>query len=79
MSGCNRPLGSPILCGVSKGVEDGCRPPALQASHPMNGCKAISGVARLQGIEGSGKADPGETLRSPWIPFAIWDCRGVTI
>jgi hypothetical protein len=29
------------------------------------------GVARLQGIEGLGMADPGETSGSPWLPLAI--------
>jgi hypothetical protein len=57
--------------GVSKGVEDGRRPPALRAGHPRNGRKAASGVARPQGVEGSGMAGPGETLGSPWIHLAI--------
>jgi hypothetical protein len=65
MSDCNGPLLSPVLCGLSKWVEDGCRPPALQAIHPINGCKAILGVARPQSIEGSGMEDLSETLRSP--------------
>jgi hypothetical protein len=34
-----------IRRGVSKGVEDGRRPPALLMGH-----KAVSGVARLQGV-----------------------------
>jgi hypothetical protein len=42
----------PVQRAVSKGVEDGQRPPALQ-------------VARPQGIEGLGMAGPGETLGSP--------------
>jgi hypothetical protein len=61
----------PVRCGVPKGVEDGCRLPVLQAGHPRNGCKAVSGVARLQGVEGLGMAGLGETLGSPWIPLAI--------
>jgi hypothetical protein len=56
--------------GVSKGVKDGIRPPALQVDHPMNSCMAVSGVARLQGVKGSGMAGPGETLGSPWPPLA---------
>jgi hypothetical protein len=41
-----------IHCGVSKEVED-CRGlPALWAGQSWNGHKVISGVARLQGIEG---------------------------
>jgi hypothetical protein len=42
--------GRPVRRGVSKGEEDGCRPPALQAGHPPNGCKAVLGVARPQGV-----------------------------
>jgi hypothetical protein len=38
--------------GVSKGVEDGCRPPALRAGHPWNDRKFVLGVARLVGVEG---------------------------
>jgi hypothetical protein len=37
--------------GVSKRVEDGERPPTLQAGHPKNGHTAVSGVTRPQGIE----------------------------
>jgi hypothetical protein len=51
---------------VSEGVEDGRRLPALRASHPKNGHKAISGVVSLQGVEGSGMAVPGGTLGSLW-------------
>jgi hypothetical protein len=47
--------------GVSKGVEDGRRAPALWAGH--------SGVALPQGMEGSGMAGPGETLGSA-SPYA---------
>jgi hypothetical protein len=50
---------------VSKRVKDGQRPPALQA---------VSGVARLQGVEGLVMTGPGETLGSPWIPLAIRAC-----
>jgi hypothetical protein len=42
--------------GVSKRVEDGCRPTALRA-----GRKAVYGVARPQGIEGLGMAGPSDT------------------
>jgi hypothetical protein len=38
--------------GVSKAIEDGCRPPNLQAGHPRKGSEANSGVAHPQGIEG---------------------------
>jgi hypothetical protein len=34
-------------------------------------CKAVSGVAHLQEVKGSGMAGPGETLGSPWPPLAI--------
>jgi hypothetical protein len=47
---------------VSKRLENGRRPPAL------------SGVARLQSIEGSGIAGPGEILGNPWQPLAIRLC-----
>jgi hypothetical protein len=47
----------PVWEGVSKGEEDGCRPPAcwratpLQAGHPPpNGCKAVWGVAHPPGV-----------------------------
>jgi hypothetical protein len=57
--------------GVSKGVEDGGWKPALGANHPRNGCKAVSGVARPHGIEGSQMAGPDKTLGSPWPPAAV--------
>jgi hypothetical protein len=57
--------------GVSKGVKDSRRPPALQAGHPINGHKTVSGVACPQGVEGSSMAGPGETLGSLWTPLAI--------
>jgi hypothetical protein len=57
--------------GESKGVGDDHRSPALQAGYLRNGHKAVSGVARLQDVEGQGMAGPGETLRSPWPPLAI--------
>jgi hypothetical protein len=59
----------PVLVGVSKGVEDGHRPPALRAAHPRNGHKAVLGGTHPQGVEGAGMA--GETLGSLWIPLAI--------
>jgi hypothetical protein len=70
-AGTKRKLIRPIRRGVSKGVGDCCRPPALRAGHPRNGRKAVSAVARLQSVEGSGMAGPEETLGSPWIPLAI--------
>jgi hypothetical protein len=51
----------PVWCGVSKGVEDGCRPPILQAGHPQISRKAVSGVDHPQNVE---MADLGETLGS---------------
>ena len=45
-----------------------------QTAHPWNGRKAVSGVAHLQGVEGSGMAGPGETLGSPWPPLALHPC-----
>jgi hypothetical protein len=36
---------------VSKGVEEGRRPPALREGHPGNSCTAVSGVACPQGVE----------------------------
>jgi hypothetical protein len=39
--------------GVSKGVKDGHRPPALQAGHPRDGCKAVLGVARVKNFRES--------------------------
>lgn len=38
--------------GVSKGLENSHRLPALQARQPGNGPKAISGVAHPQAVEG---------------------------
>jgi hypothetical protein len=61
----------PVRRGVSKGVEDGRRLPALQASYPRNDHKAVSRVACPQGIEQSRMAGLGETLKSPWIPLPI--------
>jgi hypothetical protein len=61
----------PVRRGVSKGVEYGHRLLALRVGQPRNGLKAVSGVARPQGVEGLRMAGPGETLGSPWIPLAI--------
>jgi hypothetical protein len=45
------PLGDrPVREGVSKGEEDGRRPPALRAGHPPNGRKAVWVVAHPQGV-----------------------------
>jgi hypothetical protein len=57
--------GRHVRRGVSKGVEDGRRPLALRVGHPRNGHKAVLGMARPQGVEGLGIADPYETLGSP--------------
>jgi hypothetical protein len=40
----------PVREGVSKGEEDGRRPPALRKGHPPNGRKAVWGVSRPQGV-----------------------------
>jgi hypothetical protein len=61
----------PMRRGVSKGVEDSRRPPALLVGHARNSCKAVLEVARLQGVERSGMAGPGETSGSPCIPLAM--------
>jgi hypothetical protein len=45
-------------------------PPAPWAGLPQNTCKAVLGVAHLQGVEGSGMAGPSETLGSSWPPLA---------
>jgi hypothetical protein len=74
-----RPMGIGVRHGVSKMVEDVCRPPALRAGHPPDSCKAVSGVARPQGIEGSSMAGPGETLGSPWPPLAIRPCLWASV
>jgi hypothetical protein len=64
--------------GVSKGVEDGRRPPALRVGDLRNDRKAVSGVAPPQGIEGSGIAGPGEPLGSYTslveTPRPLWYC-----
>jgi hypothetical protein len=59
--------------GVSKEIEDGCKPPTLRAGYPWNVLKAVSGVAQRQSIEGYGRAGPNHTLGSPWPPLAIHD------
>jgi hypothetical protein len=69
----------PIRNGVSKGVEDGGRPPALPAGHPRNGHKAISGGTYPQGVGAAGMANPHETLRSLWIPLAMGIWEGVAM
>jgi hypothetical protein len=50
--------GRPVWRGVSKGVEDGHRLPALRTGHPRDGHKAVSKVSRAQaqGVERSGMA-----------------------
>jgi hypothetical protein len=61
----------PVRRGVSQGVEDSGRPPTLRAGHSRNSHKAVSGSARSQGVGEPGMAGQGETVGSPWIPFAI--------
>jgi hypothetical protein len=52
--------------------------PALRAGHPRNSRKVVLVVARPQGVEGLGKAGPGDALGRPMIPLAIraWGSRG---
>jgi hypothetical protein len=57
--------------GYPRGLKDGRKPPALRAGHLRNRHKAVSGVARLQVVEESSKAGPGEILGSLRIPLAI--------
>jgi hypothetical protein len=45
-------------------VQKGRRRPQA-TGHSWNSHKAVSGVARPQGIDGSGMVGPGETLGSP--------------
>jgi hypothetical protein len=59
-------LRRPVRHGVSQGVEDDRRPPALQAGHSRNSCKV-----HLQGVQGSGMVGSVETLGSLWIPLFI--------
>jgi hypothetical protein len=58
--------------GVSKGSEDGRRPPTLQASHPWNDHKAVSGIDCQQGVQGLGMAGRGKTLKSPPLAIRLW-------
>jgi hypothetical protein len=48
---------------MSLGVEDGRRPPTPEVRHPRKGHKAVSGVVRPEGLEGSGMAGPGKNFR----------------
>ena len=52
----------PVWRGVSKGVVDDRKLPALWADHPKNGHKAVSGVARSLGVEGSGRTQAGRPI-----------------
>jgi hypothetical protein len=54
--------------GVSKRVADSRKPPDRATPETA---VTISGVVRLQGEEGLGMAGRGESLGSPWPPFAI--------
>jgi hypothetical protein len=63
-----------VWIGIRPWVEDSRRPTTLWAAHPKKGLKAVSGVALPQGIEGQGRAGPGETLGSSWPPLAIRPC-----
>jgi hypothetical protein len=60
-----------VQLGVSKRVVDNYRLPALRSSDPRNICKAVSGLARLVGVEGSARVRLGVTLGSPWPHLAI--------
>jgi hypothetical protein len=46
----------------------------LVRGRPLKSRKASSGVVRPQGIERLDMVGPGETLVSPWPPFAIHPC-----
>jgi hypothetical protein len=61
---------------VSKGVEDGRRPPAVGAGQSCNSCKANLGMASPQGIEGLVMAGLEVTLGSPMAtPFHMSNDR----
>jgi hypothetical protein len=57
--------------GVSKRMESGRRLQSLRADHSRNGHEAVSAMACLYGVEGSGMAGPGETLGTSWPPLPI--------
>jgi hypothetical protein len=41
--------------------------------------KAVSVMAHLRGIEGSGMVGPSDTSGSPWPPLAICPCRVIDL
>jgi hypothetical protein len=51
----------------------------MAAGHPPYGRAtpqtAVWGLARPQGVEGSGMAGWGKTLGSPWIPLPVRACQ----
>ena len=55
-------------------VEDCCSWSAQWAGHPWNSCNAVLGVARLKGVERSGRVGLSDTLGNPWPPLAIRPC-----
>jgi hypothetical protein len=67
---CLRVFQARMAWGFKRGTR---RPRAARpaSGNPRNGHKAVLGVACPQGVEGSGRAGPGETLGSPWTPIAI--------
>ena len=50
------------------------RPPIVE-SKPRNVREAVTRVARLRSVEGSGIVGLGETLGSPWIPLPYGSAR----
>jgi hypothetical protein len=63
--------------GVSKGVEEGCRPYTLRAGHPWNSCKVISGCDLLTGFKSVEHGGPGwnsrESMATPCHTPMIWN------
>jgi hypothetical protein len=52
-----------------------------EKGYPRRKKMAVWGVARLQGVEGSGMVGLGKTLGSPWMPLAVraWGVVGHSI
>jgi hypothetical protein len=81
----NSRFGSNLETGVGRRLEkqggNGDKPAGPYGKGYPRGKKkkptAVWGVARPQGVEGSGMAGPGETLRSPWIPLPVRACKPV--
>jgi hypothetical protein len=62
--------------GVSKRVEDSPRPPALWVGHPCNCSKAVSGVAYLQDLKGSGMEGPSDGYPLPYAHVYVRGAKG---